>query len=114
MRHRKKKKFGRGTDHKRKLLKSLASALILYERIETSLANAKAVKPYAEKLITKSKTNSLHTNRQLLAKLSPNAARKALEVLGPKYAQRKGGYLRLIKLSAPSSGLSTALVELVE
>lgn len=92
----------------------MASSLILYERIETSLANARAVKPYAEKLITKSKISSLHTRRQLLSKLSPNAARKALEVLGPKYAQRKGGYLRLIKLSAPDSGLSKAVVELVE
>ena len=114
MRHRKKKKFGKGTDHRRKLLRSLASSLILYERIETSFANARAVRPYVERLITKSKISSLHTRRQLLSKLSLNATKKLLEVFGPKYAKKSGGYTRLTKLSAPASGLSKALVELVE
>ena len=114
MRHRKKKKIGRGTDHRRKLLNSLASSLFLYEKIETSLANARAAKSYAEKLITKAKVNSLHVRRQLLSKLRPNAAKKALEVLGPKYLTKKGGYIRLVKLNNPHTEKAKVILELVE
>src|SRR5262245_4849243 len=114
MRHLKKKKIGKGTDSRRKLLRSLASSAILYERIETSYANARAVKPYVEKLITKAKVNSLHNRRQLIAALSRNAAAKALEVMGPKYVDRKGGYTRLIKLNDPAAGKSKAILEFVD
>jgi large subunit ribosomal protein L17 len=122
MRHRKKKKLGRGIDHKRKLLRALLSSAILYEKIETSYANARAMKPYLEKAITpylekaitQSKDNSLHSRRLLLSKLTPMAAKKAIEVLGPKYKERKGGYTRLIKLNDPHSGKSKVLVELVD
>ena len=101
-------------DSRRKLLRTLASSAILYERIETSYANARAVKSYVEKLITKAKNNTLHNRRQLIAGLSRNAAAKALEVLGPKYAERKGGYTRLIKLNDPAAGKSKAVLELVD
>jgi large subunit ribosomal protein L17 len=114
MRHHKKQKFGKGTDHRRKLLRTLASSAILYERIETTYANARAVKPYVEKLITKAKTDSLHNRRQLMAGLTRNAATKAMEVLGPKYVSRKGGYTRLTKLTNPASGVSKAILEFVE
>lgn len=96
------------------MFKSLASSLILYEKIQTSYANARAAKTYAEKLITKAKEGSLHNRRQLLAKLSSMAAKKAIEVLGPKYKARKGGYTRLIKLNSSSGGQSKAILELVE
>ncbi len=101
-------------DHRRKLLRSLASSLVLYEKIETSYANARAAKSYAEKAITRSKVNSLHNRRILLGLLSPMAAKKALEVLGPKYTERKGGYTRMTKLNNPKAGASKALLELVE
>lgn len=114
MRHQKKKKFGRGTDHRRKLLRTLASSAILYERIETSYANARAVKPYLERLITRAKVDSLHNRRQLLSKLTAGAAAKALEVMGPKYSSRAGGYVRLIKLNDPKAGASKAVIEFVE
>lgn len=114
MRHLKKKKFGKGTDHRRKLLRTLASSAILYERIQTSYSNARAVKPYIEKLITKAKDDTLHVRRQLLSKLTRNATAKALEVYGPKYASRNGGYLRLIKLNDPKAGNSKAVLEFVE
>jgi len=114
MRHQKKKKIGHGMDSRRKLLRTLASSAILYERIETSYANARAVKPYVEKLITKAKTNTLHNRRQLIAGLTRNAAAKALDILGPKYAQRAGGYTRLIKLNDPAAGKSKAVLELVD
>lgn len=114
MRHQKKKKFGKGIDHRRKLLRTLASSVVLHERIETTYANARAVRPYLEKLITKSKVPSLHVRRQLLADLTRNAAAKTIEVLGPKYQQRPGGYLRLTKLNNPADGLSRVVVELVD
>ena len=114
MRHRKKKKFGHGMDQKRKLLRSLASSAILYERIETTHANARAVKPYLEKLITRAKEGSLHNRRILLTKLTLTATKKIIEVLGPKYKERKGGYTRLIKLINPKSGSSKTVLELVD
>ncbi len=114
MRHKKAKKFGKGMDHRRKLLRTLASSMILYEKIQTSFANARAVKPYVEKAVTLSKVNSLHTNRLLLSRLTPMAAKKALEVLGPKYLERKGGYTRLTKLNNPGAGASKVLLEFVE
>src|SRR3954468_12344058 len=108
MRHLKKKKIGHGMDSRRKLLRTLASSAILYERIETSYANARAVKPYLERIITRAKVDSLHNRRQLLSKLTRNAAAKALEVMGPKYSTRAGGYVRLIKLNDPKAGASKA------
>lgn len=114
MRHLKKKKIGKGTDHKRKLLRSLASSLILYERIETTHANAQAVKPYVEKAISRAKDGSLHARRLLGAKLNSLAAKKAIEVLGPKYKDRRGGYTRLVKLVSPKSGKSKSVLELVD
>lgn len=114
MRHLKKKKIGKGTDHKRKLLRSLASNLILYEKIQTSHNNARAAKAYVEKAITESKSNSLSARRRLLAKLLPLAAKKAIEVLGPKYKSRPGGYTRLVKLTGSQSAVSKAMLELVE
>ena len=101
-------------DSRRKLLRTVASSVVLYERIETGYANARATKSYVEKAITQAKDNSLHSRRLLLSKLSPMAAKKAIEVLGPKYKERKGGYTRLIKLNDPKAGKSKAVLELVD
>lgn len=101
-------------DQRRKLLRALGSSLILYEKITTSYANARAAKSYAEKCITKAKEGTLHARRLLLSKLSPMAAKKAMEVLGSKYKDRKGGYTRMTKLNNPQAGASKAMLELVE
>ena len=114
MRHRKKPKIGKGMDHRRKLLRTLGSSLILYEKISTSLKNARAAKSYAEKLITRAKEDTLHNRRILMSKYTTIAAKNALEVLGPKYKERKGGYTRMIKLVHHNSGNSQVLLELVE
>jgi large subunit ribosomal protein L17 len=114
MRHLKKKKLGKGMDHRRKLLRTLASSAILYERIETSYANARAAKPYVEKLITRAKDNTLHNRRMIMSKVTRNATAKLLEVLGPKYQERKGGYMRIIKLNDPKAGKSKAVLELID
>ena len=76
MRHKNKPKFGEGKDHRRKLLRSLASSIILHEKVETTASNARAVRPYLEKLITRSKTGTLHNRRVLLTKVTKNATAK--------------------------------------
>ena len=113
MRHLKKKKLGKGKDHRRKLLRSLASSALLYEKIVTSHANARALRSYLEPLITRSKTDNLHNRRVLLAGLSKNATKKVFEVIGPRVATRPGGYIRLTKLNKPSAGKSKVLVEIL-
>src|SRR6185503_11603935 len=114
MRHQKKKKLGKGMDHRRKLLRTLASSAILYEKIETSYANGRGVRSYLEKAVTQAKDNSLHSRRLLLSKLTPMAAKKAIEVTGPKFKDRKGGYTRLTKLNDPRAGKSKVLLEFVD
>ena len=115
MRHRKKKKIGKGMDHKRKLLRTLASSAILYEKIETSYANGRGVRPYLEKAVTMSKVNSLHTRRLLLTKLTLMAVKKSLEVLGPKYKDRKGGCTRILLLGArKGDATEVAMIKLVD
>lgn len=115
MRHRvnKTKKLGKGRDHRRKLLRTLASSVIVYERIETSPANAKAVRSYVDKMVTKGKLGTLHGKRQLFADLSNKAARKVYEVLADRYKERKGGYTRILIAGKSKDGMNKYLVELV-
>lgn len=100
MRHRSTKKtFGRKTGPRKALTKNLAQSLILYGKIKTTEAKAKYIKPKVEKMVTKAAKNALHTRRELMKKLpTKNAVNKLLEVLGPKYKDRKGGYLRITKI----------------
>ena len=100
MRHRNKTKtLGRKKAPREALLRSLATSLILYEKIKTTEAKAKVLRPYVEKMITLGKKNTLHARRQLLAKLYlESAVKKALDELSPRYKERKGGYLRIVKL----------------
>lgn len=100
MRHRKKgKTLDRKRDPRKALMRSLATNLILHEKIKTTEAKAKAVKPIVEKLITKGKAGDLHARRELLKYLYvENAVKKILEDLSPRYKERKGGYTRIVKL----------------
>jgi large subunit ribosomal protein L17 len=102
MRHRNKGKIlDRKKAPRKALMRSLATNLVLYEKIKTTEAKAKVLKPIIEKLITKGKTNTLKTRRELLQYLYlKNAVKKVLEDLGPRYKERKGGYTRIIKLNA--------------
>lgn len=115
MRHnvKKSKKLGKGKDHRRKLLRTLASSVIVYEKIETSEAKAKAIRSYVDRMITKAKKGSLHGYRQLLSDLSPKAARKAKEVLAGRYQGRNGGYTRILISGKSKDGMNKYLVELV-
>ncbi len=100
MRHRKKKIIlDRKKGPRTALLKNLACQVILYEKISTTAAKAKAIKPIVEKLITRSKANTLANRRLVMSRLPvKKAARKLCEVLGPRYQARAGGYLRIIKI----------------
>ena len=98
------------------MLRNLATSLILYEHCNTTLAKAKAVRPYVERLITKGKEKNLNTRRALLKELMiENAALKVLEELGPRYKERQGGYTRIIKLGKrQGDGAETAQIQLVK
>ncbi len=116
--HNKNKKFGRERNQRRALLRSLAIALITNEKIETTVVKAKAIRPYVEKLITKGKKNDLATRRLLNSKLGSGgdiATKKIIEVLAPKYKDRAGGYLRIIKSGKRigSDGAEMAIIEFV-
>lgn len=105
MRHR---KVGKILNRKRgplkALVKNLAQSLILYEKIVTTEAKGRVLRSYVEPLITLGKEPTLAHRRLLLQKLpTHNSVRKVLEVLGPRYASRKGGYVRMTKL-APRVG----------
>ena len=99
MRHRKKIiKLNRSRTHRIALLKQLATSLFLYEQIETTVAKAKAVKPYAERLITCAKQDTPTARRSARVKLlHKNAVCKLFEVIGPKYSNRAGGYARITR-----------------
>jgi large subunit ribosomal protein L17 len=112
MRHqRTKHKLSRDSAHRRALLMNLSKEIIEHERIETTQAKAKAVKPQVEKLITLAKKGDLHARRQALSTLSQDkfAVHKLFEELAPRYAERPGGYTRILKLG-PRKSDSTEMV----
>lgn len=81
------------------LLKTLATNVILHEKIVTTRAKARYIRPIVERLVTRGKVNSIAARRYLDARLTTEGAvRKVIEVLGPRYLDRKGGYLRLTKM----------------
>lgn len=93
------KKLGRTKNQRTALFRNLANQLILHEKIVTTEAKAKAVKPIVEKLVTRAKVNTIHNRRLLLKRLvSENTVRKMLEVIGPKFKDRKGGYTKIVRL----------------
>lgn len=117
MKHRRTgKTLDRRSSARRALLRGLATSVILYEHCNTTLAKAKAVRPLVERMITKGKVKSLNARRQLNAVLlSENAVNKILEELGPRYADRPGGYTRIIKLGTrQGDGAEIAQIQLVK
>lgn len=118
MRHRRNTpKLGRSQAHRDALLANQVISLIEHSRIKTTLAKAKAVKPFAEKLITIGRKNTLHARRLALAYLFHNqaAVRALFEKVAPRTAGRNGGYTRIIKLGSRNSDASEmALLEWVD
>jgi large subunit ribosomal protein L17 len=112
MRHRRTRhKLSREASHRKSLLQNLSKQLIEHERIKTSEAKAKAVKPEVEKLITLAKRGDLHARRQLLTKLGQDkfTVHKLVEEIAPRYDERPGGYTRITKLG-PRRSDSTEMV----
>lgn len=93
------RKLRRNPSHRKALLRNLATSLILHERIMTTEAKAKEIRSIAEKLITLAKHGTLHTRRQAAAMLyDPKALQKLFSDLGKRFADREGGYTRVLKL----------------
>ena len=112
MRHQKQRnKLSRDSAHRRALLRNLCREMIEHERIKTSQAKAKAVKPKLEKLITLAKRGDLHARRQALSELGQDKfiVHKLFEEVAPRYAERPGGYTRILKLG-PRRSDSTEMV----
>ena len=117
MRHRKTNpKLGRKPAARRRMLRSLVTSLILEERIKTSLGKAKAARSAAEKLISKSKIDTLHSRRTTAASVYGSIALKKLfEEIGPRYTDRPGGYTRILKLGPrKGDGAEECILELVD
>ena len=111
-----KRKFGREKNKRNALLASLALNLIVREEIKTTEPKAKELRPFIEKLVTSAKRGDLATRRVVISKLSNRSreTKKLFEVIAPKYADRKGGYTRVLKLGArKSDGAKMAIIEFV-
>ena len=108
--------FSRLSGHRKAMFKNLAQALIKHEQITTTLPKAKDLRPVVEKLITLGKKGSLHARRLVFAQLRDEAATKKLfDVLAPRYASRKGGYIRVLKAGFRYGDVAAmAVIELVD
>ena len=110
------RKLNRTSKHRQMLFRNMAQALIKHEQIVTTLPKAKELRPVIEKLITLGKRGDLHARRQAFAKLRCDAMTKKLfEVLGPRYAERSGGYARVLKAGYRyGDAAPMAVIELVD
>ncbi len=117
MRHRKKgRKFNRTAEHRTALMRNLASSLFLHGRVETTVAKAKELREYAEPLITKAKRGDLHARRLVQRQISQEQAlEKLFGEIGPRYAERPGGYTRVLHLGhRAGDAADVAIIELVQ
>lgn len=116
MRHRKQTVIlDRAVGPRQLLLRNLVRSVLLHERVETTLAKARAVRPLLERCVTIGKSSTLTARRQLLALLNDErVVAKVLEVFGPRYAQRLGGYTRTTQVGRrQGDGASMAVIEFV-
>jgi large subunit ribosomal protein L17 len=117
MRHAKKRnKLSRSAGHRKALVKNLCMQVVQHERIRTTEAKAKVIRPEVEKLITLAKRGDLHARRQALSALGQDkfTVHKLFEEIGPRYSQREGGYTRILKLGPRRSDATEMVyIELV-
>ena len=108
-------KLGRNTSHRRALLRNLVTSVIIEDRVETTVAKAKAVRPLVEKMITLGKKGDLHSRRQALAFLmTDDSVTRLFETVAPRYGDRQGGYLRIVKTGfQKGDGAEKAFIELL-
>ena len=110
------RRFNRRPDHRRSMLANLVQSLVKHEQITTTLPNAKDLRPVVEKLITLGRRGDLHSRRLLIARIgSEQAAAKLIDVLGKRYAERPGGYVRIMKAGfRHGDNAPMAVIELVD
>ncbi|HET7600685.1 MAG TPA: 50S ribosomal protein L17 [Gemmatimonadales bacterium] len=116
MRHRAKgRQLSRTSTHKRAMLNNMATSLISHERVVTTEAKAKELRPFAEKLITLARRGDLHARRLAARKIKDREAlTKLFAEIGPRFAARPGGYTRILKLGhRPGDGADLARIELL-
>jgi large subunit ribosomal protein L17 len=116
VRHRKKgRKLSRTASHKKATMRNMATALFRHERIETTTAKAKELRPYAERLITLARRGDVHARRQAARKIQDREVLgKLFDDIAPRYADRPGGYTRVLKLGArKGDAAEMSLIELV-
>ncbi|HET9708883.1 MAG TPA: 50S ribosomal protein L17 [Gemmatimonadales bacterium] len=116
MRHRAKhKQLSRTASHRRALLANMATSLFRHDRIETTEAKAKALRPYAERLITLARRGDLHARRMVERKIKDReVSHRLFAELGKRFAARPGGYTRIVKLRhRPGDGADVARIELL-
>jgi large subunit ribosomal protein L17 len=107
-------KLGRNTSHRRALLRNLVTSLILEERIETTVAKAKAMRPHVEKMITLGKRGDLAARRLAASFLMTPAAVRKLWDIAPRFGDRNGGYLRIVRTGwQRGDGAEKAFIELI-
>ena len=112
--HNKNKKFSRVTKVRKALINSLARSLVLHEKMETTEPKAKALRPFIEKLVTKGKTATVAARRAVGEKIGKNAANILVDSLSKKYANRKGGYVRITKTKKRlSDGSPMAIISFI-
>jgi len=109
-------RLGSGPDHQRLLLSTLAAQLFTHEAIDTTEAKAKALRPYAEKLITKAKRGDLASRREVLKDIRDrDIVARLFHEIAPRFHERQGGYTRILKLGPrKGDGAPMARIELVE
>ncbi len=110
------RKLSRNTSHRRALLRNLAASLFKYENIRTTIQKAKVLRPYAEKMITKAKNNTINAKRMINEDIKDREILKKLfEDIALRYKNRNGGYTRIYRLgNRTSDGAEMAMIELVE
>ncbi len=117
MRHRvAHRKLSRTTEHRLSLLRNMAASLITHERIRTTVAKAKELRPFVEKLVTLGKRDSLHARRRALSILSSKTVvRRLFSDVSPRFSERPGGYTRILKLGPRrGDGAPMAFIEFVD
>jgi large subunit ribosomal protein L17 len=108
-------KLGRNTSHRRALLRNLVTSILLEDRVVTTVTKAKAARPHVEKLITLGKRGDVHARRQALSYLmTDDAVKRLFETVAPRYGDRQGGYLRIIRTGfQKGDGAEKAFIELL-
>jgi large subunit ribosomal protein L17 len=110
------RKFNRTASHRRAMFANMAAALIKHEQISTTLPKAKDLRPIVEKLVTLGKRGDLHARRQAISQIRDvGMVKKLFDVIGPRYKERNGGYLRIMKAGFRNGdNAAAAVIEFVD